>query len=159
MFSCEHAESLERVNEWCSKKVSPRCQLVRGKAGRGGVQTAVLDMNRSREVEREGKVFARIERREGILEVKVNGRTEPIFWENTWNEDEETMTGLIFSLDGRFCCALKGKQTSESTCHRQRKVVPEEYARLEESVCEDMIISSRSGGRAEQGQAWRTCVT
>ena len=50
-------------------------------------------------MENERKDFARLERLDGILDVKVHCRSEPIFKEITLDEDEE-MTGLIFNFEG-----------------------------------------------------------
>ena len=56
-------------------------------------------------MESERKDLVRTERRPGILEVTVNGRTAPIFQESMRSEDEES------DLEGEHSCALK-KETN-----------------------------------------------
>ena len=63
--------------------------------------------NKERRVESERKDLVRTERRPGILEVTVNGRTAPIFQESMRSEDEES------NLEGKHSCALKRKQTTD----------------------------------------------
>ena len=64
------------------------------------MQAAALGMNNSGKVRlgrlpnMSQKFSVRTERSEGILEVRVNGREEPIFQESTWNEDEEAMPSI-----------------------------------------------------------------
>ena len=43
------------------------------------------------EVENEVKDVTRVERGEGILDVKIGGRFAPVYQEPTWNEHEEKM--------------------------------------------------------------------
>ena len=65
------------------------------------------------EVENEVKDVTRVERGEGILDVKIGGRFAPVCQEPTWNEHEEKMIGLVFKLEGKLRCALTSKLTSD----------------------------------------------
>ena len=58
-------------------------------------------------MESKRKDLVRTERRPGILEVTVNGRTAPIFQESMRSEDEEP------NLEAKHSCALKRKQTTD----------------------------------------------
>ena len=39
--------------------------------------------------------------------------TEPVLQESTWSGDEETVTRLIFNLEGKHCSALTGEQLAD----------------------------------------------
>ena len=78
-----------------------------------------------REVERvesEREDLVRIERSEGIIKVRVYGRTENVFQGRTRNEDEGSVSGLIFSLEGRHYCALTGKHIRLCKEERPRRL-------------------------------------
>ena len=64
----------------------------------------------------------KMEGRDGILEVTVNGSTEPNFRKaHAWNEDEESMTGLVFSREGKhYCARVELRETvPEALCGRK----------------------------------------
>ena len=85
------------------------------------MQAAVLEINKSgrtrsgMESKNEGKDIVRFERNQGTVGVRVDGRTELVFQESTWNEDEETMTGLVYlQLRRETClCSLLEKHTTD----------------------------------------------
>ena len=48
----------------------------------------------------EVKDFMRVERHYGTLDADVGGRIDPIYQETSRKENEETVTGLVFTLEG-----------------------------------------------------------
>ena len=85
-----------------------------------------------------------------MLEVKSNRRTEPLFQESTWNEEEEPMTGLIFNLEGKHYCALTAHRETHHRCAIVVQSGPRRLLRKEESVCGGSIISKLSSGRTSR---------
>ena len=59
-----------------------------------GASSSSWENTKMKNIEHEGKDCVRLERGQGIVEVRVNGCTEPVFQESTWDEDE-TMTGQL----------------------------------------------------------------
>ena len=52
-------------------------------------------------LEKENTELVRKGRSEGVIDVEVNGRVNPVFQKSAWNEAEETMTGLVYSFGGK----------------------------------------------------------
>ena len=71
------------------------------------VQAAALGMNKDRVIlnwnnsEAAGNDLVRTERSQSTLEARVNGPTQPVCQENTWDEDEQALTRLILSIEER----------------------------------------------------------
>ena len=57
--------------------------------------------------------FVSKERSPGVMRVIINGHAEPVFQEETWDAEEEAMTRLIFTLEGKRYCALSGRLFSD----------------------------------------------
>ena len=51
-------------------------------------------------MEEEKTELVSMERSEGGVDAVVNGTLTPVFQEDTWNEEEEVVTGLVYSLGG-----------------------------------------------------------
>ena len=97
--------------------LSPTWKLGLGKDGKAAVPAAVpwtktSGTTSARKWIRKSTIFTS-ERSEGILNVKIGRRCEPLCHEPTWKEDEEKMSGLAFKLEGNLHCALTGKWTSD----------------------------------------------
>ena len=62
--------------------------------------------------------LVRLDRSEGVIDAVVHGRVE----EDTWNEDEEVTTGLVYNLQRYYFCALTGEPIGdkESECAKKR---------------------------------------
>ena len=89
-----------------------------------------------KEVEHGINDFTRVERSEGIWDVKIRGTFEPIHQGSTWREDEEKMTSVVPWL-GNWCRTSSQNMGSE--------MAPEECAAMEGLAGEDSIISSPQG--------------
>ena len=50
---------------------------------------------------------------ERIPGVNIIGRTGPIFLDSTWNEDEESMTRLVFNVEDKHHSPLTGTQSAD----------------------------------------------
>ena len=96
---------------------------------------------------KEEKEFVRKETSEGVIDVQVSKKVTPVYHESTWNEDEETMMGLIFDLEGNRYCALTGN--SQRTCPNMLSgAVPGgEFTVTEgwrcEDICSFLLATSR----------------
>ena len=102
LTSCGKENLLNRV--WVSRLAIRVLLLVVTRSWRANLE-------KWQEVESEVKDFLIVERREGILDAKVGGRTEP--GEFKWEENEETKTGLVFKWEGKLRCALTGNLATD----------------------------------------------
>ena len=65
--------------------------------------------------------FVRTERSHEVLDVEITGSLTPIFQERTWDEEEESMTGLMCSLRGKYHSAITGKQIADTDSENAKK--------------------------------------
>ena len=68
--------------------------------------------------------------------------------ESTWDEEEEAMTGLVYSLAGNYLCALTGKPTAEKDSEYAKKSSPRRL-----HVVGRLCVQRFNKRRAAQGQA------
>ena len=68
--------------------------------------------------------MVRMARSEVVVEAVVNGRMTPVIQEDTWNEEEEVMTGHVCNLGGQYCCALTMKPISDKESEYAKKSRP-----------------------------------
>ena len=64
----------------------------------------------------------------------VNVEVTPVFHESTWNEDEESMSGLIYSFEGSHFCALRRTQSQMSSPRMRRRAAQGQTRELETSL-------------------------
>ena len=56
--------------------------------------------------------------------MKVNGKVTPVYQERTWDEDEESMAGLMYSIEGSHFCVLTEKPIAHEQSEYTKKSGP-----------------------------------
>ena len=87
------------------------------------------------------------EESECVIDVEVNGKVTPVFQESTWNEGEESMTGLIYRLAGKashFCALTRKPIADEQSEYAKEKLAQEDCTMKYDIVCRDMASFPRS---------------
>ena len=73
--------------------------------------------------------------------MEVNGKETPVFQESTWDAEEESMIGLIYSLDGKYPCALTGKSIEVKDSEYACKGVQDSCKMKGDCVCKGTSFS------------------
>ena len=83
--------------------------------------------------------------------MEVNGRVTSVFQECTWDEEEESMTGLVCSLGRKYFCTLTAKPTAGKDIQSTpRRAVPVDYIYFYKGgiVCVGTICTHQSNNRS-----------
>ena len=86
--------------------------------------------------------------------MEVNGKETPVFQESTWDAEEESMIGLIYSLDGKYPCALAGKSIEVKDSEYACKAVQDSCKMKGDCVCKGTTSFSHAveGSRTRTGK-------
>ena len=92
------------------------------------------------------------ERGKGVINAVVYGSVIPVFQEDTWNEDEDVMTGLIYNLGEKLNQDKESEYVKKSSPRRLREGVlnSSESDKQRRKSMLDTITSKVMGKRSVQ---------